>query len=133
MFSKINKTLPVRQLRCDNCFQIWGWGRQNIEKLCPERAALAPTTVPSTRTQKVDFLGHPLGYYLGYFLLDIIIWVVRSQLMNFKLSRSAFLMKKAYHSTSDFLVYHKYGHHCSPNLFVLNLCSYVGFYEQNVM
>jgi hypothetical protein len=42
-------------------------------------------------------------------------------------------MKKAYHSMSDFLVYHKYGRHCLPKLFVLNLCSYVGFYEQNVL
>jgi hypothetical protein len=32
----------------------------------------------------------------------------------YKLSRSAFLMKKAYHSMSDFLVHQKYNCHCLP-------------------
>jgi hypothetical protein len=42
--------------------------------------------------------------------------------IHYKLTRSAFLVKKAYHSMSIFLIYHIYGRHCLPKLFVLNLC-----------
>jgi hypothetical protein len=48
-----------------------------------------------------------------------------------KLSRSAFLMNKAIHSTRDFLTNSKYGHHRLPKLYILTyVCMYVGFYEQ---
>jgi hypothetical protein len=38
-------------------------------------------------------------------------------------------MKKAYHSTSDFLDHQKYGCHCLPKSST-SVQTYVGFYEQ---
>jgi hypothetical protein len=40
-------------------------------------------------------------------------------------------MKKAYHSTSDFLVHQKYGRYCLPKSST-SVQTYVGFYDQNI-
>jgi hypothetical protein len=49
----------------------------------------------------------------------------RGSEMHTKVKQECFFMKKAYHSTSNFLVYNKYGCHCLPKLFILNLPMFI--------